>query len=339
MARGRATIAAIAQEVGVSVPTVSRVLNGRSDVAESTRLRVEAALVRHDYRKPVGSKPLLRSEGLIDLVFHEVGNAWAQEIITGVERAAAPEHIGVVLSQLGGSHRPPQESLDAIMARRSLGVLLVLSGLDAAQRQQLDARSIPYVVVDTDGETPPGVPTVGSNNWNGGLVATRHLLGLGHTRIAVISGPPDVLCSRARVDGFKSAHDEAGVVVDPSFVRWGNFESPSGYRNAKELLERRDRPTAVFAGSDSQALGVLRAARELGIRVPEDLSVVGYDDLPVSAWLTPPLTTVRQPLAEMASLATRMLLGLSRGDVLTTPRIELGTELVIRETSAPPADA
>lgn len=337
MPKGRTRIADIASEVGVSIPTVSKVLNGRTDVAEATRARVEAALARHDYRKPVAARPGGTGTRLLDLVFHEADNLWAQEIIKGVEQVCGPERVGVVLSELGGSHRPPQEWIDDVMARRPLGVLLVLSDLDAKQRHQLSSRSIPFVVVDTQGEPPVGVPTVGSNNWNGGLSGTRHLLTIGHRRIGVISGPEDMLCSRARVAGFRSAHDELDLPWDPGLVRWGTFEAESGYRHGRDLLDRPERPTAIFAGSDYQALGVLRAARELGLRVPEDLSVVGYDDLPISRWLDPSLTTVHQPLREMAGLATRMLLTLSTGSEPPSRQIELVTELVIRSSTAPPA--
>ncbi|MGC5167481.1 LacI family DNA-binding transcriptional regulator [Luteimicrobium sp. DT211] len=332
--RRGSTIASIAEETGVSVPTVSKVLNGRPDVAPDTRARVEAALERHQYRRRT---PRAATESsLVELVFHQLDSAWSIQIIQGVEAAAAAENVEVVLSELGGEHRPPQHWLDNVVARRPLGVIFVLSGVDPGQRQQLDARSIPYVVVDTAGEPLPGVPTVGSNNWAGGLAATRHLLRLGHRRIAMISGPADVLCSKARIDGFRTAHEEAGLTVDPALVRHGNFYVDGGFRHGIELLSREDRPTAVFAGSDMQALGVLRAARELRLRVPEDVSVVGYDDLPLAEWIGPSLTTVRQPLADMAGTATRMLLGLARGEQPSTPQIDLATELVVRESTSPP---
>ena len=332
----RATIAEIAAEVGVSVPTVSKVLNGRRDVAPETRARVEETIARHGYRARRSTTTSSSRPRLVELVFPDHNAPWAVEIIRGVESVAGPARVGVVLSELGGEHRPQPEWLDDVLGRRPRGVILVLSDLDAAQRQQLEARAIPFVVVDTAGELPPGVPTVGSGNWNGGLVATRHLLGLGHRRIAVISGPADILCSRARIDGYRSALEGAGIAVDPDLVRHGDFFVGGGYEHGRDLLARPDRPTAIFAGSDYQALGVLRAAHDLGLRVPEDLSVVGYDDLPVVSWISPALTTVRQPLREMAATATRIVLDLAEGIPPANPRIDLATELVVRESTAPP---
>ncbi|SNT48225.1 LacI family transcriptional regulator [Asanoa hainanensis] len=329
---GSATIAMIADEVGVSVTTVSKVLNGRVDVAPETRARVEESLERHRYRRRASRQPTTPRQ--IDLVFHELDAAWAIEIIKGVEAVATSAKVDIVLSQLDGAHSPSPQWLDSLLSRRPLGLLLVLCHLAQTQQRQLQRRRIPFVVIDTDSATSASVPTVGSNNWNGGLLAARHLLELGHRRIAVISGPQDVLCSRARVAGFRSAHDEVGVAVDPELVRYGNFAAYSGNDHGLELLRRPDRPTAVFAGSDIQAMGVLRAARQLGLDVPRDLSVVGYDNLPVATWIGPALTTVNQPLREMAGTATRMLLELARGEEPATSRIDLVTELVVRESTA-----
>lgn len=335
MPRPRTTIADIAQEVGVSVATVSKVLNGRLDVADATRARVEDSLTRHAYRRRTTREPASGAR-LLEVVFHEAQSPWSLPIISGVESVCGPARLGFVLSELSGEHRPRQEWIDDVMARRPVGVLFVLSGPDELQQQQLRSRSIPYVVLDTQGDPQPGAHTVGSNNWNGGLEVTRHLIGLGHRRVAVISGPEDVLCSRARVDGYRTAHDEVGLGRDPSLVRWGNFDTDGGYRHAWELLSGDNPPTAIFAGSDMQALGVIRAAGELGLRVPEDLSVAGYDDLPISAWFNPPLTTVLQPLRQMAVLATQMLLTLADGEEPDSMRIELGTELVVRSSTAAP---
>jgi LacI family transcriptional regulator len=269
----------------------------------------------------------------VDLLLHSEAAPWGVQIIRGVEAVAGPARIGVVVSGLSGQERG-REWLDDVLTRRPLGVILVPLAIDDDQRRQLESRSIACVVVDTAGEVSPGVPAVGSTNWTGGLQATRHLVELGHRRIGVISGRADMLCSRARVDGYRSALAHAGITPDPALLRHGNFFVDGGYRHGLDLLSGPDRPTAIFAGSDLQALGVLRAARELGLRVPDDLSVVGYDDLPVSSLTGPALTTVRQPLHEMAATATRMLLDLATGTVPANPRIDLATELIVRESTA-----
>jgi DNA-binding LacI/PurR family transcriptional regulator len=329
-----ATIATIAGEVGVSVATVSKVLNGRADVSPETRRRVEASLDRHRYRRRGRRRPA--GAGQIELVIHELGSPWAHEIIRGVDAVAAPAGATVALSQLGGRHRPPDGWLEEVLTRRPLGVLLVMCSLSGSQQEQLRRQQIPFAVVDTDSATTASVPTVGSSNWNGGLLAARHLLDLGHRRIAIISGPQDVLCSQARVAGVAFGHEEAGVSLDPALVRYGNFYLHAGYEHGLELLGQAGRPTAIFAGSDMQAMGVLRAARRLGIEVPAQLSVIGYDNLPVAAWTDPALTTVNQPLRDMAGAATRMLLDLARGHEPASTRIDLVTELVVRESTAPP---
>ena len=333
---GAATIAFIADEVGVSVTTVSKVLNGRSDVAPETRARVEASLERHRYRRRTRRHP---ATGHVNLVFHEFDSGWAMEIIRGVEAVTAPAKVDVVVSQLGGQRRPPRQWVDELLTSSPLGVLLVLCTLTQAQQQQLQRQHIPFVVLETDSATAASLPTVGSNNWNGGVLATRHLLELGHRRIAVISGPEDMLCSRARVAGFRSAHEEAGIPIDLDLVRCGNFAGHTGFRHAMELLGRPDRPTAIFAGSDMQAMGVIRAARQLGLDVPADLSVVGYDNLPMAEWVGPGLTTIDQHVREMAGTATRMLLELAQGREPPTTRIDLVTQLIVRESTAPPAHA
>jgi LacI family xylobiose transport system transcriptional regulator len=215
-------------------------------------------------------------------------------------------------------------------------VVLVLSGLDAAQKAELTRSEVPFAVLDPAGDPGEDVPAVGAANWHGGLAATRHLLELGHRRIGAIAGPSRMMCSRARIDGYRAALETAGVVFDPSLIAEGNFHHDAGRTAGLELLGRPDRPTAVFAGNDLQALGVYEAARELGLRIPEDLSVVGFDDLPFAQWVTPRLTTVRTPLPEMAAVATRMVLQLLGGERPETTRVEVAGELVVRDSTAPP---
>ncbi|MGA5797663.1 LacI family DNA-binding transcriptional regulator [Streptomyces cellulosae] len=329
-ASGRVTLAAVAKEAGVSMPTVSKVLNGRSDVSRATRAKVERLLDLHGYRRRV--QPAARHP-LIEIVFHELESVWAMELIRGVENVAKENRATVVLTESGTRHTPDPDWLPGVLQRRPLGVVLVFSSLPQDIKRQLRAAAIPFVVIDPAGDPDPDVPSVGSANWAGGLAATRHLTERGHRRIAIITGPSDMLCSLARLDGYRSAMAMAGLEVDPRLTHFGDFHVQGGFERAMELLEGPDRPTAIFAGSDLQALGVLEAARVKGLRVPEDLSVVGYDDVPLAQWSSPPLTTVHQPLRHMAEEASRMLL---RPDDpgASAQRIELATHLVVRQSTA-----
>jgi DNA-binding LacI/PurR family transcriptional regulator len=328
------TIAFIAERAGVSVPTVSKVINGRSDVSAETRRRVEATIREHGYRRSAGSR---QRAPLLEVLFHGLDSEWALEIVRGVEAVATQHHLAVVISDMQGRWTPGRGWIEGALARRPTGVIAVFSDLSESMRAQLTTRGIPYVVVDPTGEPLHDTPSVGATNWNGGLSATRHLLALGHRRIAVIGGPERILCSRARVDGYRTAMAEAGAAVDPRFVSFGTFEVEEGIQRGRHLLGLPDRPTAIFAGDDLQALGVYQAAREAHLRIPEDLSVVGFDDLPVAQWVGPPLTTVRQPLMDMATAAAEMVVAMAGGAEPTQTRVELSTELVVRESTAPPA--
>ena len=331
--RGSTTIARIAAQAGVSSPTVSKVINGRSDVSLATRQRVEAVIREHGYERAGRS---VRAAPLLEVIFHELESDWALEIIKGVEQVARENDLAVVLSEMQGRRTPGRSWVDGVLARRPTGVIAVMSDLSDGQRALLKSRNIPLVVVDPTGEPLHDTPSIGATNWSGGLTATRYLLGLGHRRIGVIGGPESVMCSRARLDGYRAAMDEADVAVDPRLLRHGNFHVLDGTTEGRALLGMADPPTAIFAGNDLQALGVYQAAREARLHIPEDLSVVGFDDLPVASWVGPPLTTVRQPLVQMAIAGARLALRIARGEQPSQTRVELATELVIRESTAPP---
>ncbi|MEU6107315.1 LacI family DNA-binding transcriptional regulator [Streptomyces albidoflavus] len=329
---GRITLAQVAQRAGVSISTVSKVLNGRQDVAAPTRIKVERLLEAHAYRRTTRSA---HEAPLIEIVFHELESIWAMELIRGVENVAKTHGAGVVLTESGTRHAPGPEWMEAMLQRRPLGVVLVFSALPGEVKEQLRARSIPFVIIDPAGDPDPDVPSVGSANWNGGLAATRHLVECGHRRIGVITGPEDMLCSRARLDGYRSAMTMAGLEVDPGLILFGDFHVEGGYDRATEMLSRSRPPTAIFAGSDLQALGVLEAARVHGLRVPHDLSVVGYDDVSLARWASPALTTIHQPLRQMAEEATQMLMRLRNQEPVST-RLELATSLVVRKSTGAP---
>ena len=329
----RVRLEELATEAGVSLSTVSKVLNGRTDVSAATRARVEALLDSHGYERRNG--PGTKSR-LVELVFPELDTAWAMEIIRGVETVARSHGLSVVITESGDRTSLSGDWIDGVLRRRPVGVVLVFSDLADESKAKLRSRAIPFVIVDPAGDPAPDVPSVGSANWSGGVAATRHLLELGHTRIAAITGREDMMCSHARLDGFRSAMTQAGVAVDESLVRFGNFQVDGGRAHARDLLARDDRPTAIFAGSDLQALGVFDVARTLGLRVPDDLSVVGYDDLQLAQWTAPALTTVHQPLTQMAEEATRLVIRMGETELETIPRMDLATRLVVRESTAPP---
>jgi LacI family xylobiose transport system transcriptional regulator len=275
---------------------------------------------------------------MVELVFHELESEWSIEIIRGVERVTRESGISLILTESGDRHSPGEAWIDGVLRRRPMGVILVFSDLGQQEKHKLRSRGVNFVVVDPADEPDPDVASIGSANWAGGFAAAQHLLSLGHRRIGMISGPDDMLCSVARVDGYRSALERAGIAFDADLVRTGDFHVAGGRRGAAQLLDLPESPTAIFAGSDLQALGVYEAARPRGVRIPEDLSVVGYDDLRVARWVGPPLTTIRQPLTEMAETAARMLVRMSEDpEAPLNQRFDLATSLVVRESTAPPA--
>ena len=333
---GKPTLAHIADLAGVSVPTVSKVLNGHRDVAASTREQVERIVAEEGYERPQRTAPRPRRSraALLDLVINELDSSWATEILAGTEEVAREHGMHLVLTAVHKSPTPDKGWLESLTARGTRGVLLVLADLSARQRTELQRLSIPFVVVDALGRQDPASPSVGATNWHGGYSAVQHLVALGHRRIAVIGGPEQMMCTKARLAGYHAALEVAGIAPDPRLVRYGDFRHEQGYLHTKALLALPSPPTGIFAGSDLQALGAYQALHEHHLRVPDDVSVVGFDDLPFAPWTAPPLTTVRQPLREMGALATRMLISLIRGEQLTAPRAELATNLVVRGSTA-----
>ncbi|WP_375405652.1 LacI family DNA-binding transcriptional regulator [uncultured Amnibacterium sp.] len=329
----RTTLAMLADEAGVSLSTISKVLNGHADVAPATRQRVEGLLDERAYRR---RGTAAKGSTLLELVFSDLANPWGSEIMAGVQEVAHQEGMSVVLSPSSARHEPGPGWLPGVLARKPAGVLLVTTDPTPQLRERLTSRSIPFAVIDPAGEPPPGVASVGSTNWAGGLAATRHLIELGHTRIAAVSGLPHLLCSWARLDGFRSAMGSAGLPVREDWMHMGDFRVSGGRVAAEQLFASADRPTAVFAGNDVQALGVIEVAREHGLHVPRDVSVVGYDDTQIAVWLRPRLTTVHQPIRRMAAEAARIVLRLAAGEPVEQQRLELATHLVIRDSTAPP---
>jgi LacI family transcriptional regulator len=330
------TLATVAKAAGVSLPTVSKVIRGRPDVAPETRQAIERLLSEYEYvPRPVRRQSPKRR--VLDLAFDALGSAYSLELIRGVVSAAAEAGVDVVVGLTPDDPHGIQWAQRLTESGR-MGVISVTSSITAEQVAHFRRAGIPLVVVDPD-DVPEGVPSIGATNWAGGLAATEHLLQLGHRRIATITGRPNALCSRARLHGYNAALEAAKIQADPELVRYGDFGFELARREALELLDLPRRPTAIFAACDYQALGVVEAARIRGLRVPEDLSVVGFDDVEISRWAAPPLTTVHQPLVKMGRVACQTVLALAAGERPESDRIELATHLVVRDSAAPPPAA
>ncbi|GAA2354792.1 LacI family DNA-binding transcriptional regulator [Streptomyces carpaticus] len=329
------TAARIAELAGVSPSTVSKVINGRPGVGPGTRAAVEEVIDRYGYRRrPVAAKGGVTRP--LEVVFHELAGPYPVAVLNGVQRVAREHRLAVVLSELQGDHTTGGGWFEDVLMRRPTGVVAVFSGPTEAQSRRLRARGIPVVLVDPTGETGCHSLSVTTGNRAGARDAVRHLLGLGHRRIAVITGPPSTLSGRARLHGYQDALRRAGVPLAPELVRTGGFRVEDGLRHARDLLRLPEPPTAVCAPNDGAAIGVYQAAAEAGREVPRELSVVGFDDFFPSAWLVPPLTTVRQPLTEMAAAATAMVVSLARGREVPGRRVEFAAELIVRGSTAPP---
>ncbi|WP_435093587.1 LacI family DNA-binding transcriptional regulator [Clavibacter michiganensis] len=329
------TLGLIAREANVSIGTVSKVLNGRKGISPATRARVEELMELHGYSRRGAERP---HGALIEIVLEVVDTGFSVDLLRGVSAVARENGLSVIVTEHGRDTALDGDWMAGVMQRRPMGLVLVFSDLAPAQKRQLRSRGIPFVVVDPAGSPAADVPSVGSTNWEGGHAAGEHLLGLGHRRIGAISGPPHRLYSRARMSGFRSALEAAGSDVSLVEVE-GDFGRAAGHRAGGELLDRAERPTAIFAGNDEQAVGLYEAARERGIRIPDDLSVLGYDDLPFARIVSPALSTVRQPVREMAEAAARMVLRIREGRSEEPTRLDLATALVVRASTAAPAAA
>jgi DNA-binding LacI/PurR family transcriptional regulator len=326
---GRSTLTGIAAEAGVSVSTVSKVLNGRTDVAARTRDRVSSLLRSNGYRVT----PRL-SFGVVDLLVGSLQGPWAEELLRGAVEAARETDQSIIVTTVE-SDAEFGHWLDQAAARGTGGVLSVLHLPGAAERRRLSAAGITLVVIDPPAEPETGIRSVGTTNWQGGMAATRHLTELGHRRIAAIGGPERFWSANARLDGYRTALLRSGLPVDETLIVRDEFSDAGGRIQALRLLDLPERPTAIVAGNDSQAFGVLQALGERGLRAPDDLSVVGFDDV-LAIWATPPLTTVRQPLAAMAAAGFRMLQMGAGGSPAQPEHMELATTLVVRNSTAPP---
>ena len=334
----RVTIGQIASEAGVSITTVSKVLNRLPGVAQETRDRVEKVIAGRQYVQNHAARLLRKSQsGLIDLAIMRLEGGYDLGIMHGVQDVLETTGHRLVVFATHEDENLERRWLRRVLEQATDGILLLLPYERTGVAKVLIEHQIPFVAIG-DRDTPSmSFPSIGSTIWQGGYMATEYLINLGHRRIGIITGPLSLRTSRARLAGYREAQESASIPVDPTLILEGNYLLGDGYLQTCAMLDQSEPPTAIFAGNDAQAAGVYRALYERDIKIPTSMSVIGFDDVMYASQMSPPLTTIRQPLVEIGRMATTMLLRLIEGEALEATHVELSTTLVVRESCAPPS--
>ena len=333
----RLTIRQVADLAGVSTATVSRVINGRADVSDRARKAVMRVVQEHGYSTNRTARGLSAGRtGLVGVTLPVLHHSYFSVILAGAGEALYEHDMRMVLCPTHHEHEREVTLLERLMGGTTDGALLILPEESGDELSALHEHGYQFVIVDPHKPLDEQVPTVSAAHSSGASEAVEHLLGLGHRRIAAITGPRGWIATEERLRGYHGTLAAAGVMPEPRLVVESDFSPTGGLRAAQWLLELDEPPTAIFAFNDMLAIGAMQAARARGILVPEELSVVGFDDTFEAAIVTPPLTTVRQPLAEMGRMAVALLVRLLQNQRIEALHVELETRLVVRESTAPP---
>lgn len=327
----RPVMADVARRAGVSHQTVSRVLNGHPNVSAATKADVLAAIRDLGYRPNAAARTLVTGKtNVLGVISFDTTLYGPASMLYGIERAAHPDYFVAVASLPAFGRRTLSQAVDRFLGQGVAGIIVIAPRTDQVETLTGLAASVPLVAVGC-GDTSP-LPSVKIDNRTGAAMATRHLLDLGHQTVYHISGPDNWLDARDRVEGWRQGLREAGL-PEPQMHR-GDWSARSGYEIGLQLATWPE-VTAVFCANDSMALGFLRAAAERGRALPQDISVVGFDDVPEAAYFWPPLTTVRQDFGALGEQALRLLMGqiMAGGDV--EPVRPIVPELIARFSSAP----
>ncbi len=327
------TIRDVASHAGVSVATVSRVINNSPHkVHRATRQRVLRTVSRLGYHPNIVAQGLRRGTSRsIALIVPDISNPFFPAIARGVEDVARRHGYALLLGNTDGDAEREHAYLDILRKRWVDGVLFASAGGDDRHLRALRADGVPAVLIARDA-ADGAIDTVVVDSFAGMRLATSHLLRLGHRRIAYIGGPHALSVARERRRGYRQALCDFNVRPDPSLIVAGDFRVDGGRAAVRRLLARRRAFTAVVAANDLTAIGALEALRAAGRRIPDDVAVVGFDDIPFAAFVDPPLTTVAQPTYRLGALAMERLLALMNGEAVTARRIVLAPQLVVRRS-------
>ncbi|MCK6628292.1 MAG: LacI family transcriptional regulator [Anaerolineae bacterium] len=336
----RVTIKDVAAQAGVSYQTVSRVINNQANVTEKTRGRVQQAIETLNFRPNLAARSLARRRsniiGLIvpydaDYLFRDP-NLLAQ--ISSIDAEANARGYNLLLSTAAGSDNGLEAYERFVRNQVADGALVVETAAGAAGNQLLNHNNYFYVSLGYD-LSHTRKYFVHADDRRGAGEATRHLLQKGHRRIGIINGPPigAIGATQERLTGYMEALAEAGIIFDPCLMVYGDYTRPSGQQATEKLLALSDPPTAIFAFNDRMAMGAIWKLKSAGLRVPEDVAVVGFDDIPAAADFSPPLTTVRLSGAQVGRVAAQMLFKLIEGEPIESPEVVLPAELIVRQSS------
>jgi LacI family transcriptional regulator len=333
--RSRLTIREIADLAGVSIATVSRVVNGHSDVSTETREAVQRVIREHGYTANRSARALSGGHtGLVGVTVPRVRPTYFSAILDGAAEALDEQDRRIVLCPTGHEHDREVSLLDRLMHGTTDGALLVLPEETNEELNVLLNHGYLFVVIDPRQPVDERIPAVSAANSAGATQAMDHLVNLGHRRIGAITGPAGWMATEERRRGYHAALAAAGVMPDPRLEIQSDFLLSGGIEAAGRLLDSSDPPTAIFAFNDQLAIGAVQAARARGLRLPEDLSIVGFDDTVEASIVTPALTTVRQPLVEMGRMAVNLLMRLLAKERFEALHVDLATRLVVRKSTA-----
>lgn len=328
------TIADIAAYLNVSKTTVSRVLNNKPDVSPETVKRVKAAMEELGYVPSMQAVSLAKGKAnCIGMLVPALDWPVVLDLLHGVTTAVERSDYGLMLHTMTRSEEAIQRFTNQVVRAKQIDGLIVLTPPGMIDYlAELHHNGLPTVLIDDQGYNPT-FPTVTTSNLTGGYSATQHLINNGRRHIAFINGPKHYGCNRDRFAGYCQALREASLTVSPQMVYEGDFTVQAGIDAMRTLFAENTELDGIFAGNDLTAIGAMRAIREAGLRIPEDIAVVGFDNINASAYTTPPLTTVHQPFFEMGQAAVNLMLSHLNGTNFPDRPIELPTSLVIRESS------